>query len=102
MRALEAPIVVIFTIKGVTPFLVYYNRAQRGLLAVMIKAARLWYVYLDYIGLDLLRKTALVTKGMPDFSGVRFEYIACKSCDAVKLLRRPSFKAIADPPNALG
>jgi len=41
MRASEAPIVVIPTIEGVTPFLAYYNRAQRGPLAVMIEAARL-------------------------------------------------------------
>ena len=68
----------------------------------MIEAARFWYVCLGYIGLDLLRKTALVTEGMSDFSGIRFEYIACKSCDAVKLLRRPSFKAVVDPSDALG
>jgi len=68
----------------------------------MIEAARLWYVRLGYIGLDLLRKTALVTEGMLDFSGIRPEYIACKSCNAVKLLRRPSFKVIINPPNALG
>jgi len=53
----------------------------------MIEAARFWYVCLGYIGLDLLKKTALVTKGMPDFSGIRPEYIACKSCDVAKLLR---------------
>ena len=52
----------------------------------MIKAARLWYVRLGYIGLDFLRKTVLVTEGMPDFSGVRPKHITCKSCDVVKLL----------------
>jgi len=39
---------------------------------------------------------------MPDFSSVRPEYIAYKSYNAAKLLRRPSFKAIANPFNALG
>jgi len=57
---------------------------------------------LGYIGLDLLRKTALITKGMPDFSGIYLEYIICKSCNTTKLLRRPSSKAIINPPNALG
>ena len=52
----------------------------------MIEAARLWYVCLGYIGLDLLRKTALVTKGMPDFSGIHPEYIACKNYNTAKLL----------------
>jgi len=56
---------------------------------------------LGYIGLDLLRKTALITKGMPDFSGVRLKYIICKSCNAIKLLQRPFFKAIADFFNTL-
>jgi len=56
---------------------------------------------LGYIGLDLLRKTALITKGIPDFSGIYPEYIACKSCNAAKLLRQPFFKAIINPPNAL-
>jgi len=68
----------------------------------MIEAARLWHVRLGHIGLDLLRKTALITKGMPDFSGIRPKYIAYKSCNATKLLRQPSSKAITDPPNALG
>jgi len=94
--------VILPTAKGVTPFSAYYNRAQRGPLAVIIEAARLWYVRLGHIRLDLLRKTALVTKGMPDFSGIRLEYIACKSCNVAKLLRRPFSKAIIDPFNALG
>ena len=90
------------TAKGVTLFLAHYNRAQRGPLAVIIEAARFWYVRLGYIGLDLLRKTALVTEGMSDFSNIRPEYIACKSCNAAKLLRRPSSKAVVNPPDALG
>jgi len=102
IRAPKAPTVVIPTIKGVTPFSAHHNRAQRGFLAAMIEAARLWHVRLGHIGLNLLRKTALVTKGMPDFSGVRPEHIACKSCNAAKLLQQPSSKAVADPPNALG
>jgi len=56
---------------------------------------------LGYIELDLLRKTALVTKGMPDFSNIRPKHIACKSYNAAKLLRQPSSKAITDPFNAL-
>ena len=39
---------------------------------------------------------------MPDFSGIRPKYIACKSCNAAKLLRRPSSKAVINPPDALG
>jgi len=57
---------------------------------------------LGYIELDLLKKTALVTKGIPNLSGIRPKYIAYKSCNAAKLLRRPSFKAIINPPNTLG
>jgi len=57
---------------------------------------------LGHIGLDLLRKTALVTKGMPDLSSIRPEYIVYKSCNTAKLLRQPSSKAIVNPLNALG
>jgi len=39
---------------------------------------------------------------MPDFSNIRPEYIACKNCNIAKLLRRPSFKAVINPFNALG
>jgi len=39
---------------------------------------------------------------MPDFSSIRLKYLTCKSCNAAKLLRRPSFKAIINPFNALG
>jgi len=39
---------------------------------------------------------------MPDLSSIRFKYIVCKSCNITKLLYRPSFKAIINPPNALG
>ena len=57
---------------------------------------------MGHIGLDLLRKTALVTKGIPNFSNIRPKYIACKSCNTVKLLHQPSSKAVINPPNALG
>jgi len=94
--------VVIPIIKGVTPFLTHYNKAQKGLLAVIIEAARLWYIRLGYIGLNLLRKTTLVTEGIPDFNSIRFKYIAYKSCNVAKLLQRLSSKVITDPFNALG
>jgi len=54
---------------------------------VIIKVIKLWYVCLGYIGLDFLRKTVLITKGILNFNNIRFEYIACKSYNTVKLLR---------------
>ena len=39
---------------------------------------------------------------MPNFSGIRLEYIACKSCNVTKLLQRPFSKAVVNPFNALG
>ena len=39
---------------------------------------------------------------MPDLSGIRPEHIACKNCNTAKLLRRPSSKAVINPPDALG
>lgn len=70
--------------------------------AALIQAARLWHVRLGHIGLDLLKKTALVTKGMPNLQKVRPTDLACKSCDAAKILRRPSKRPVSDPPYALG
>jgi len=68
----------------------------------MIEIAKFWYICLGYIGLNLLRKTALVTEEMPDFSSIRPEHIVCKSCNTAKLLRRPSSKAIVNPSDILG
>jgi len=39
---------------------------------------------------------------MPDFSSIRFKYIACKSYNAAKLLRQLSSKAIVNRFNASG
>jgi len=39
---------------------------------------------------------------MPDLSGIRPKYITYKSYNTVKLLRRPSFKAVINPFNVLG
>ena len=39
---------------------------------------------------------------MPSFSGIRPEHLCYKSCNAAKLLRRPSTKPVVDPPYALG
>jgi len=101
IKAPEAPTVIIPIIKGVTPFSAHHNKAQKGPLIAMIETTRLWYVRLGHIKLDLLKKTALITKGMPDFSSIRPEHIACKSCNAAKLLQQPSSKAITNPPDAL-
>jgi hypothetical protein len=68
----------------------------------LIQAARLWHVRLGHIGLDLLKKTALITKGMPSFQKIKPEHLACKSCDTAKILRRPSKQPVVDPPYALG
>ena len=57
---------------------------------------------MGHIRLDFLRKIVLITKGIPDFNNIRFEYIAYKSCDVAKLLRRPSSKAVINPPDTLG
>ena len=37
------------------------------LSTTLIQAARLWHVRLGHIGLDLLKKIALTTKGLPNF-----------------------------------
>ena len=67
----------------------------------MIEIAKFWYICLGYIGLNLLRKTALITKGIPDFSNIYPKHIACKSCNITKLLYQPFFKAVINPFNVL-
>ena len=49
-----------------------------------------------------MKKTTLITKGMSDFRRVRPKDLVCKSCNLVKLLRRPFKKLVDDPFNALG
>jgi len=70
--------------------------------AALLEAARLWYVRLGHISLDLLKKTAKITTGMPDFQKVRLTDLVCQSCNVVKILRRPSRKPVTDPLQALG
>ena len=38
---------------------------------------------------------------MPNFQKIRPENLVCKTCDAVKILRRPFRKPVEDPPRVL-
>ena len=39
---------------------------------------------------------------MPNFQKIRPEDLVCRSCDAAKILRKPSKRPVTDPPYALG
>jgi hypothetical protein len=49
----------------------------------------------------LLKKTSLITKGIPDFSKIKDKDFKCIACDQSKAVRRPRKLAIPDPPRAL-
>jgi hypothetical protein len=67
----------------------------------LLELAGLWHVRLGHIGLPLLKKTASITKGMPDFSLIRDKDFKCLACTKTKAIRRPSKQPIGDPPSAL-
>jgi len=68
----------------------------------LIQSAKLWHVRLGHIGLDLLKKTALITTGMPSFQKIRPKHLAYKTCNTVKMLYRPLKQLIKDPLYTLG
>jgi len=88
--------------EGVVKPLKLTTTALKAPSEALIQSARLWHVRLGYIGLDLLKKTALITTGMPSFQKIRPEHLACKTCDTAKMLRRPLKQPIEDPLYALG
>lgn len=84
-------------IESITPTTAFKKPSE-----ALIQAAQLWHVRLGHISLDLLKKTAQVTKGMPNFQKVRSEDLVCKSCDSAKILCKLSKRPVVDSPFALG
>ncbi|KAM7182530.1 hypothetical protein V8F33_014242, partial [Rhypophila sp. PSN 637] len=91
------------TVKGVRPPAVGPKGCNHSIQPVtwLCHAARLWHVRLGHIGLELLKRTALVTTGLPNFQKVRPNQLRCTSCDAAKMLRKPSRKPVKDPAHVL-
>ncbi|KAK2069066.1 hypothetical protein P8C59_003673 [Phyllachora maydis] len=70
----------------------YYN---------LLNLAKLWHVRLGHIGLRLLKKTSIITKGLPNFDKIKEADFHCSSCDRGKAVRRVSKALIPDLPRVL-
>lgn len=88
-------------IKGVVEPLKPTTITLKAPFKALIQSARLWHVQLSHISLNLLKKTALITIRILSFQKIRPKHLACKTCNTVKMLHRPSKQPIKDPPYAL-
>ena len=67
----------------------------------LLKLAYLWHERLGHISLSLLKKTARITNGIPNFNSIKESDFTCLACDRGKAIRRLNSKPIDDPPAAL-
>ena len=74
---------------------------EGGKTSKLLKLALLWHQRLGHPSLSLLKKTARITQGMPNFDSIKESDFLCLACSRAKAIRRLNFKPIADPPRAL-
>ena len=77
------------------------DKPLKGPSQAAINTVILQHVRLGYIGLNLLKKTTLITKGILSFNSIKPKHLRYKSYNAAKLLRRPLTKPIVNPPYTL-
>ena len=63
----------------------------------LLKTALLWHQRLGHPSLQLLKKTARATEGVPKLDAIKETDFRCISCDQAKAVRRPSTKPIKNP-----
>jgi Reverse transcriptase (RNA-dependent DNA polymerase)/GAG-pre-integrase domain len=78
-----------------------YKPKQPKTYEDLLQSALLWHARLGHIGLGLLKKTAIVTEALPDFTAIKAPDFYCEACIRAKALRAPSKDPIPDPPRAL-
>lgn len=74
---------------------------QPGNPPELLKLALLWHQRLGHPSLSLLKKTAKITQGIPNFSSIKESEFHCLACDRAKTIRRLKSKPIQDPLKAL-
>jgi hypothetical protein len=65
-----------------------YPAVPFATLSRLLKSAILWYARLGYIGLPFLKKTARITKGLPNFEGIKKSEFYCEQCAVNKAVKR--------------
>jgi hypothetical protein len=65
-----------------------YPAVLSATLSRFLKSAILWHARLSYIGLLFLKKTARITKGLPNFEGIKESEFYCKQCAVNKAVKR--------------
>ena len=62
----------------------------------LLQLANLWYIRLEYLGLNLLKKTVKITNGMLNLDVVKEEDFVCLTYDRSKVVRKPNLKIFPD------
>ena len=73
----------------------------KGIANDLLKSAKLWHDRLGHLSIQLLKKTAKIASGMPNFDAIKETEFRCPACDKTKAVRRPSRKPIPDPKRVL-
>ncbi len=76
------------------------HRNPRG-YNTLLQLVSLWYIRLGHLGLNLLKKTAKITSGMPNLDVVKEDNFVCLVYDRSKAVRKSNLKALLDPPKIL-
>ncbi len=63
----------------------------------LLQLANLWYIKLGHLGLNLFKKTAKITSGIPNLDAIKEEDFVCLAYDRSKAVRRLNLKAFPDP-----
>jgi len=67
----------------------------------LLKLAYLWYKRLGHISLRLLKKTAKITQGVPNFNSISEGDFLCLACNKAKAVRRLNHRPIDNPEGIL-
>ena len=67
----------------------------------LLKLAYLWHQRLGHISLRLLKKTAKIAQGIPNFDSISEAEFQCLACDRAKAVHRLRSKPIDSPKRAL-
>ncbi len=63
----------------------------------LLQFANLWYIRLEYLGLNLFKKTAKITNGIPNLNVVKEEDFVCLAYNRSKVVRKFNLKVLPDP-----
>ncbi len=62
----------------------------------LLQLISLWHIRLGHLSLNLLKKTAKITSGMPNLNAVKEEDLVYLAYNRSKAIRMPNLKALPD------